>query len=328
MKALYKKILTMLVFSLLLVGCSSKKIKVGYTVYPVKFLFEEIGQDKVETYNFADDQMILRSQLSIDYKDILNEVDSLFIIGELEPYLDIISQDIADAKTNIIDLSLRSGVSEFSRFTKVNIDNKVIDVLNNYYENPIFDTIDTYTNDPYLWQDPIIMTSLANQVRDYLVLTDPDSTDFYNENFEKLKIKLAYLDANYLELRDNEINSFATMTPSYGVWQSNYDFSISPIILSKYGVLPTKQQLEIIKVRLVNDNVSHLIIDNTLDADVNELAESLAKDLGLEKVYLSNLAVRSASEKESDLDYIQIMNANLSVLESLSINDVEIEEDK
>lgn len=318
MKKTFKTLLIIITATLILTGCSSKKIKVGYTVYPVQYLLEKIGGEKVEAITFSNKRMVTRSQLADNYKEVLDQVDTLFIMGELEPYMDIINQDIIDANTDIIDLSLKSGVFNFERQTRVNVDNQVVNVTSIYYDNPIFDSVDKYNVDPYLWLDPITMTSMANQVRNYLVETDPDSTVFYNKNFNELKVELAHLDANFLDLRKGESFSFATMTPSYGIWENNYNYSISPIILSKYGVLPSKQQLELIKVRLVNDGVNYLIVEETLDADVLKLAEELAADLNLEKVFISNLAFRSNREIEANMDYIQIMNANLTVLEKLN----------
>lgn len=317
MKKISKILILLLVASQFLVGCSRKKIKVAYTIYPVQYLLEEIGKDNVETVAFSTDRMITRSQLVDNYKEVLKDVDNLFIMGEVEPYLDIINQDLIDANTNVVDLSLKSGVLNFSRLTKVDVENQQVNVTNSYYENPIFDSVDKYNVDPYLWLDPITMTSMANQVRNYLVSVDPDNTNYYNENFNQLKIELAYLDANFLELRSGYKFSFATMTPSFGIWQNNYNYSISPIILSKYGVLPTEQQLELIKVRLISDGVKYLIVEENLDADVLALAEELASELDLEKVTLSNLAFRSSEEVDQDLDYLQIMNKNLSILEKL-----------
>lgn len=121
------------------------------------------------------------------------------------------------------------------------------------------------------------------------------------------------------------------MTPSYGIWQSNYYFSISPIILSKYGVLPTELQLELIKVRLINDNVKYLIVEEDMNQDMVDLADQLTEELQLEQITLSSLSYRSKRQIVDDLDYIQIMNDNLTVLEELqnSINsensDVEID---
>ena len=192
MNKLFKIISIITISTLLLMGCSQRKIDVGYTIYPVQYLLEEIGQERVETHALTNKRMVVRSQPKADYKEVLDKVDTLFIMGELEPYLDVINQDIIDKDTNIIDLSIKSGVFNFQRNTKVNVDNQIVDVQSNYYENPIFDTIDTYNSDPYLWLDPITMTSMANQVKAYLIEKDPDNTDFYQKNFNELKIKLAY----------------------------------------------------------------------------------------------------------------------------------------
>ena len=54
-----------------------------------------------------------------------------------------------------------------------------------------------------------------------------------------------------------------------------------------------------------------------MDDDVLALADQLVSELDLEKITLSNLAFRSQAEIDSDLDYLQIMNKNLSILENL-----------
>lgn len=331
MKKIKKIMLLIISFSFLLVGCNNKKIKIAYTVYPVQFLLEEIGQDKVETMALSNNTMVLRSQLADNYKEVLEDTQALFVIGELEPYMDIINQDIIDINPNIIDLSVKSGVFEFSRVTRAMVDNQIVDVKSNYYENPIFDSIDVYTRDPYLWLDPITMTSMANQVRDYLVEKDPDNTDFYNRNFEKLKMELAYLDADFLNLRNDNNLRLATITPSFGIWQNNYYFTISPIILSKYGVLPSEQQLELIKVRLINDNIQYLIIEEDMDEDMINLANQLSEELSLKQITLSSLSYLSKRQKNAKLNYIDIMNENLLTLTQLqaseSIKDSELVEE-
>ena len=254
MKKSFKVIVSLMITLALLVGCQPKKQNVAYTVYPVQYLLERIGNEKVITHALSNEENAMRSTLTEDYKTILKEADTIFTIGGLEPYLDTINQDITDFKPNIFDLGSKGAIVPFVRHTTAVVDNVDVVVESNYYENPLFDNIDTYVNDPYIWLDPIMMTSMANEVLAYFIEKDPDNTAYYEKNFEAVKIELAYLDANYSELKGKQL-SLASMVPAFGSYANNYGFSISPVILSKYGNLPTKAQLEIIKARLVQDNV-------------------------------------------------------------------------
>lgn len=317
MKRFLRIILLIVGTSILLVACQPKKIKVAYTVYPIQYLLEEIGGDKVELYSFSNDTQVMRAQLSDDYKNILKNVDTIFTIGGLEPYLDIINQEISDYKPNIYDLGSKGAVVQFGRYTKAIVDNVEVGVETSYYENPLFENIDTYTNDPYIWLDPIMMTSLSNEVLAYLIEQDPDNTNFYTKNFERVKMDLAYLDAKYAEVKSKSNIKMASMIPAFGAYANNYGLSVSPVMLSKYGNLPTTAQLEVIKVRLINDNVKYLIIEDDLDDDIMKLADSLSEELNLTQVNISSLSSRSKLQEENKLDYIDIMNENLNTLNSL-----------
>ena len=81
--------------------------------------------------------------------------------------------------------------------------------------------------------------------------------------------------------------------------------------------MPTTAQLEVIKVRLINDNVKYLIIEEDLDEDILKLADDLSNELNLTKVNISSLSSRSKLQEENKLDYIDIMNENLNTLNSL-----------
>ena len=232
MKRLLRILSIIIILTILLVACQPKKIKVAYTVYPIQYLLEEIGGDKVELLAFSDNNNVMRAQLADDYKEVLKNVDTIFTIGGLEPYLDIINQEMIDYKPNIYDLGSKGAVVQFGRYTKVIVDNVEVGVETSYYENPVFENIDTYTNDPFIWLDPIMMTSMSNEVLAYLVEQDPDNTDFYTKNFEKVKMNLAFLDAKYAEVKSKSNIRMASMIPAFGAYANNYGLSVSPIMLS------------------------------------------------------------------------------------------------
>ena len=98
------------------------------------------------------------------------------------------------------------------------------------------------------------------------------------------------------------------------------EFEVYPVILSKYGALPTKSQLEVIKNRIVEDNVKYIVYEPNMTEDMIQLFDELQEELGLTRVELSNLSSLTEDEKNSGKDYISIMYENLQVLELMVEN--------
>lgn len=317
MKKLFKTLLISILSVMMLVSCQQKKVNLSYTVYPVQYLIERIGGDHAEAFALSDEVNVMRSTLTEDYIEVLKKADTIFIIGGLEPYLDIINQNIQDYQPEIIDLGAKGALVPFERYTTVLVDNVEVVAESRYYDNPVFDNIDTYTNDPYIWLDPIMMTSMANEVLAYFVNVDPQNKSFYEKNFEEVKMELAYLDADYSQLKKLKGVSFASMVPAFGRYANNYGFRMSPVIISKYGNLPNASQLEVIKARLQMDNVQYLIVEAGLDKDIMDLANEIKDDLNIELVYLSSLSARTAEQIENGEDYLHIMNQNLAELKKI-----------
>lgn len=314
LKKLFRLTLLSIISLAFLVACGQKQVEVAYTVYPVQYLIERIGGDLVTTRAFADNSIAIRSQLSEDYLDIIKTSDTIFTIGGLEPYLDIINNEIKDFDPTIIELGSKGALTPFERYTTAIIDNVEVEVSSRYYDNPVFDNVDTYTNDPYIWLDPIMMTSMANEIYTYFITEIPQSKDYFEKNYDSLIMDLANLDANYAELKKLKGLSVATILPAFGRYANNYNLRISPIILSKYGNLPSDKQLEVIKARLLNDNVQYLFVEGNLDSDIMEMANSIAEDLEIELVTVYSLSNRTALQVENGEDYLHIMNQNLAEL--------------
>ena len=83
----------------------------------------------------------------------------------------------------------------------------------------VFDSVETYDNDPMLWMDPVAMTSMASDIRDYLVDKYPVYQKIFDENYDQLEMDLARLDADFQSIHDQHKNiAFVSMTPSFGNW--------------------------------------------------------------------------------------------------------------
>jgi len=314
------KLFLVSVLALFLVsGCEEKNPSIATTVYPVQYLVERIGGDDVTVSNITENTMIQRAQIKSGFQDILKNSDALFYIGGLEPYMDLYVDDIRDTGVDMVDLATKSAIYKFERYTSTTIDGITAGTEGPYYEGEEFANLDTYDADPMLWMDPVAMTSMASDIRDYLVQKYPQYKDIFDENYDALELDLARLEADFQAIPDGKMNiSFVSMTPSFGNWQKSYGIKVYPITLSKYGALPTSDQLAAMKKRIKSDHVRYIAIEQNLSEDMEKLQQQLIDELALIPVNLNNLSSISSEDKKASKDYLTIMYDNLKALESIA----------
>lgn len=314
------KLFLVSVLALFLVsGCEEKNPSIATTVYPVQYLVERIGGDDVTVSNITENTMIQRAQIKSSFQDILKDSDALFYIGGLEPYMDLYVDDIRDTGVDMVDLATKSAIYKFERYTSTTIDGITAGTEGPYYEGEEFANLDTYDAAPMLWMDPVAMTSMASDIRDYLVQKYPQYKDIFDENYDALELDLARLEADFQAIPDGKMNiSFVSMTPSFGNWQKSYGIKVYPITLSKYGALPTSDQLAAMKKRIKSDHVRYIAIEQNLSEDMEKLQQQLIDELALIPVNLNNLSSISSEDKKASKDYLTIMYDNLKALESIA----------
>ncbi|MEA5017241.1 MAG: metal ABC transporter substrate-binding protein [Erysipelotrichaceae bacterium] len=303
-----------------LTACQVKSPKICYTVYPIQFLVERLAGDKVKTCRITSDGNILRSQIIDDYQEQLSDADLFLYMGQVEPFMHIYLSQIKQNKDmDIINLAGTTSIYSFKRYTQVQVGESKVFIESPYYESSLFNSVDTYDSDPYIWLDPIAMTSLASQIRDWLVTHYTEESDYFEKQYDLLEAELARLDSEFQMLRLSSSNiKVVTMTPSFGVWQKNYNIEVYPIIMSRYGVLPTNEQLNVIKRRIINDDVKYIALEPNLSDDMIALYNQIKDELGLVEITLSNLATLTPQQITEKRNYIHIMYENLAQLELLT----------
>ncbi len=312
--------LVMLLCVCMLSGCAEEqKPQLVATVYPVEYLISKIGGNDVVVKNISSGSLIQRAQPTQDYLSILKESDALFYIGGLEPYMDVYYNDIRSTKVDLVNLETKSAIYKFERYTTTTINGITTGVEEPYYEGDAFKMLDKYDSDPMLWMDPVAMTSMANDIYDYMVEKYPEYQKIFASNYEQLEVDLARLDADFQKINEEKMEiSFVSMTPSFGIWQKSYGINVYPVCLSKYGALPTKEQLEVIKARIQQDKVRYMVLEQNLPEDMEKLQQELIDELGLIPINMSNLSTISESDQKATKDYLTIMYENLKMLESMA----------
>ncbi len=299
-------------------GCRTSKPVICTTVYPVEYLVRRIGGDFVEVCDLSSGPIIQRASIKDNYMKLIEQASVVMTMGQLEPYLQIYISDIRKSRIEIVDLASTSVIYEFKRYTTAYVGNNEVVLESKYYEGMEFDKVDIYGKDPILWIDPIATTSMAKNIRDWLIKNYPEERKRFEDNYQLLAAELARLDAEFQSLKTRRLTmKFVSITPSFGNWQKAYGVSVYPIILSRYGVVPNDEQLQIIKQRIIDDGVRYIAFEPNLTDDLRQLYNDLRTELNLIQINLHNLHSLTANDIEGNKDYLTIMFENLSLLESI-----------
>ena len=323
---LFKKIISILLV-IMLCACSTGGNSLlrtyhAYSIYPVGYLLNRIGGNRINTISVQTSSLVECANLVDDYDEILNNSLYFYYINGLEPYISIYNEEIDQTGVNRIDLS-SSSIYAFKRYTPINNAGNISFIESDYYEGNVFEYADLYDDDLFIWLDPIGMLSMAKKVYNNLSSNYAEAASYFETNYNNLENDLITLDAAYSNLattlqKEGRSIKFVSMTPSFGSWQKAYGFEVYPVCLSKYGALPTESQLAIIKERIIADDVEYIAYEPNMSTDMLSLFLSLEQELGLKRANLSNISSLTLSQQTDNKDYITIMYENLAVLENIA----------
>ena len=312
-----KKTIIALIIAMLtccLTGCVNQRATVTTTIYPVKYLIEQLAGDRVDVEYISTDEFIQRAEMVPKYKDILERTTLFIYVGELEPYMDVFESEIMSYKFEILNLANLSAVNKFKRYTTVTVNNTTVTTESDYYNSDLFDMVDMYDKDPFIWLDPIAMASMASTIKDWLQSYYPEDSLIFENNFKTIQANMVRMDAEYQSLKNLNVK-LVTVGCTFGNWQKPYNVQVFPLVMSKYGVLPSDEQLAFIKKTIVENDVKFIVKDETLPEDMMALYEQVRDELKLKEISLSSLSKLSDEDKDKNKDYMTIMYDNLISLE-------------
>ena len=316
MKKIFKlSLMLVLVFNL--TSCKLSQLQIGVTTYPVSYLVSRIAQDRVSIVDLSQGPTMTRAQIVDNYDQLLDQLDVAFVFGKLEPYLSIYAQDFQDHSVPMVDLTASASVYLFERYQVTDVQGTRVTLESPYYNSPLFDRVDTYQTDPYLWLDPITTISMAGTIKDWLIQHYPEEKAFFEENYATLALELARMDADYQELWKQTIG-FVSVTPSFGNWQKAFGVSVYPLILSRYGVLPTEEQLQFILNEVKAAGIQYIVHEPNLSEDMEALYNRVKDELKLKPVEMHSLAFLTEADGAANKNYMTLMWENLDTLEGMT----------
>ncbi|OEJ96364.1 metal ABC transporter substrate-binding protein [Streptomyces thermolilacinus] len=165
--------------------------------------------------------------------------------------------------------------------------------------------------DPHIWLDPVKYAEVAKGVGDRLAKADPDNAATYKKNTDELVKKLGALDASFRDgLKNTTTRTFITTHSAFGYLAERYGLDQEGIAGLDPESEPSPARVKELQQVARKEKVTTVFFE-TLASD--RTARTLAKDTGLKTDVLDPL--EGITERSKGADYLEVMASNLAALQ-------------
>ena len=285
-------LLVILTLTLVLSACGqelekvdSQKPRVFTSIYPLSFLVERIGGDRVELTS-----LIGVGMEAHDFEPSIKQMRNLET-ADLFVYNGLGLEDwVGDLASGLESKGVRLVRGEDS-----------VEAMD--YENSL---------DPHIWLSPKNILSIAGEVKASLMELDPDSASYYEKNFAELNKDLNKLDQDFKEtLEDKKREDILVSHAAFSYMARDYGFDQIAIA----GISPEEEPSpkNIAKlIDLAKDKELGYIFMETLSS--SKAADVISREAGLEILVLDPIENLSEEDYSQGKDYISLMYENLENL--------------
>lgn len=294
-------------------------IKVFTTVYPLEFIVERLGGDVVEVESVfppgADGHNYEpTSQDMIKFA----EADVFIYVGET---MEVFSTTIANALSNqdVVMIRLEDYPELFQSDFGHDHDNEDDDHDHDHDNHDNHEGHDHGDlgagTDPHIWIDPLKMIEVSEVVAEALSEEYPEHKGTIDANLEQLHSDLEALDEKFLEKLANKSDGHIVVPhAAYGYWER---YGIHQIPVSGFSMSdePSQKQLINMVSQAREHGLEYVLFEQNTESRIVGVIQS---EIGAEAEFIHNLEVRTKEDIEDDLDYIDLMEGNLEVLDKVT----------
>lgn len=276
---------------------SGDKLNVVASFYPMQFLAERIGGDRVSVSTLTKPG-VEPHDLELSPRQIggLSDADYILYLKGIQPAVDDAiklseSEHTVDAAklTTLEDHGTEAGGEEHGH--------------EHEGEEP--------GADPHIWLDPVKYAEVAKGVGKSLEKTDPDHAADYRKNTATLVKELGALDTAYATgLRNTATRTFITTHSAFGYLAERYGLTQEGIAGIDPEAEPSPARISALHSIAEKKKVTTVFFE-TLASD--KTAKTVARDTGLRTDVLDPL--EGITDKSKGDDYIEVMKSNLAALQ-------------
>lgn len=278
-------------------GVDDSTITVTTSFYPLTFLVEEIGGDNVTITDLtppgADAHGVELSPREV--ADLENS-DLVLYVEKLSPAID-----------NAIAASDKDAVNIGEYVNLLPYDELAGDP--HAHDHDDHAGHDHGTHDPHFWTDPGRMMLAADQVAAELIELDPENEETYLANRDAVKERLQGLvdDLNSIDALQCRTDAFLVSHKAFAYLGNEYG-------LVELGIAGFDPEIEPspARVREVTELAGEHDLDTVFATSDGEMktASAIGDEAGLSVEILDS----AATQRDADLDYVEVMEQNLELL--------------
>jgi zinc transport system substrate-binding protein len=258
----------------------SRKLVVVSSIFPIDEFVKQVGGDMIES--------------------------SLIIPAGIEPH--DFDPTISQIQTiSSADVLVYNGLGIENWLTKIESAHK-IDASNGL--NASYSDKRNMTLDPHVWLDPLLAKKQVENIRDGLILIDPNNKDVYNSNAKSFLADLDELDKTIrTQLESCKKKDFISFHNSFSYFAKRYG-------LTQHSISESGPEAEVTSARLVeiinvakNLNLDVIYSEELMDP---RYALVIAQEIPNGKVFvLSPIEGLTKNEQDAGIRYIDKMNENI-----------------
>ncbi len=166
--------------------------------------------------------------------------------------------------------------------------------------------------DPHAWLDPVLAMAMVRNIRDALATADPDRAGTYAANAGTLLEEMAALHQGYVDgLADCRHRTFVTAHAAFGYLAKRYGLEQLAVSGLSPEAVPSPAGLARLADTVQALGLAHVLVEPVTNPS---LAETLAREVGLEILTLDPLSSLSDDQDAAGKEYPALMEKNLQVL--------------
>lgn len=288
------------------------------TVYPMEYLVDQIAGDTVEIRRVPGSNS---HSDSIDWsaKEIIDMINSdliFYVDAGVDTYIpNNANTTFKDSNAELVNVS---NTVTYNQVCYANAHDH--DEEEHAVEEDVSETCDpnALSDDAHFWLDPVRMLEAAQLVRDKLVVTYPENSELYENNFTVLGAALEKLHEDYVSMSDLATKPIITTSMLFLYWNARYDIEIMSLSMSAHSTDDIPGDIIEFVEEAQLHNIEYILFETNSNSPAGEqLLDVLRENDGTaEKLFLHGLGNISIEERDSGKTYMSIMYQNLETLKS------------
>jgi zinc transport system substrate-binding protein len=281
---------------------SGDKIRIVAAFYPLQFLAESIGGDRVTVTNLAPPGAEPHD-LELNPSQVGEIADARLVI-----YISGFQPAVDEA------VKQKAGGAAFDAATLVTL---LAPPAEGHEEEPTPATQDAKApatgigKDPHLWLDPVRFGKVADTLAEKLATTDPSGAAGYRERAAGLRAKLTALDTEYEQgLKTCQRREIVVSHAAFGYLAERYKLTQIPITGLSPEVEPTPQRLAEVAAKAREHGATTIFFETLVSPKV---AQAIATEVKARTAVLDPV---EGLQPGTSGDYLSVMRTNLPTLRS------------